>query len=104
MERICDSINPYLVDGPNLVVEARRDPPRDRAAMLFGNMPRDGGHLIASYEEKTTEARGDKILEKYLRRFIGSEDFIQGKVRYCLWIEQDQWSDAVLSPAITQTP
>lgn len=102
MERLCNNINPYLVDGPNLVVEARRDPPRDRAPMLFGNMPRDGGHLIASYEEKIAESRGDQFLEKYLRRFVGSEDFIQGKLRYCLWIEQDQWSDAVQSPAIAR--
>jgi hypothetical protein len=102
MERLCDNINPYLVDGPNLVVEARRDPPKDRAPMLFGNMPRDGGHLIASYDEKITESRGDEIFEKYLRRFVGSEDFIQGKLRYCLWIEQNQLSDAVLSPAIAR--
>jgi len=102
MERLCDNINPYLVDGPNTVVEARRDPPPDRAPMLFGNMPRDGGHLIASYEEKITEAHGDEIFGKYLRRFIGSEDFIQGKLRYCLWIEQDQWSNAVRSPAIAR--
>ncbi|WP_345793055.1 DNA methyltransferase [Thauera sp. JM12B12] len=100
LKRLCDNINPYLVDGPNLVVEARRDPPKDRAPMLFGNMPRDGGHLIASYEEKITESRGDRIFEKYLRRFVGSEDFIQGKLRYCLWIEESQWRDATLSPAI----
>lgn len=102
LERLCDNINPYLVDGPNLVVEARRDPPRCRAQMLFGNMPRDGGHLIASYEEKIAESRADKYFEKYLRRFVGSEDFIQGKLRYCLWIEESQWSDAALSPAVTR--
>jgi hypothetical protein len=101
-ERLCDNINPYLVDGPSLVVDARRDPPRDRPPMLFGNMPRDGGNLIVSPEEKITEANGDAILEKYLRRFVGSEDFIQGKLRYCLWIEQDQWSDAGRSPAIAR--
>jgi len=102
MERTCDNINPYLVDGPNLVVEARRDPPNDRAPMLFGNMPRDGGHLIASLEEKTAESSGDKLFQNYLRRFVGSEDFIQGKLRYCLWIEQDQWSDSVRSPTIAR--
>lgn len=102
MVRTCDNINPYLVDGPNLVVEARRDSPRDRAPMLFGNMPRDGGHLIASYADKATEAPEDEIFAKYLKRFVGSEDFIQGKLRYCLWIEQDQWSDATRSPAIAR--
>ena len=102
LERLCDNINPYLVDGQNMVVEARREPPKDRAPMLFGNMPRDGGHLIASYEDKRTEATRDEIFERFLRRFVGSEDFIQGKLRYCLWIEQDQWSEASRSPAISQ--
>src|SRR5262249_50316884 len=100
LERMCGNINPYLVDGPNLVVDARRDPPKDRASMLFGNMPRDGGHLLASPEDKTNTDGSDPIFKKYLRRFVGSEDFIQGKVRYCLWIEQDQWADASRSPAI----
>ncbi|WP_116807356.1 class I SAM-dependent DNA methyltransferase [Steroidobacter cummioxidans] len=102
LEKICGNINPYLVDGPNLVVEARRDPPRDRAPMLFGNMPRDGGHLIASHEEKDAGQRSDAIYGKYLRRFVGSEDFIQGKIRYCLWIEQAQYEEAAGSPLIAQ--
>ena len=102
LERVCGNINPYLVDGPNLVVNARRDPPNDRAPMLFGNMPRDGGHLLVSPEDKVGTDRGDPIFEKYLRRFVGAEDFIQGKVRYCLWVEQDQWADAARSPAIAR--
>ncbi len=102
LERVCANINPYLVDGPDLVVDARRDPSKDRAPMLFGNMPRDGGHLLASYEDKVGVVRRDPIFGKYLRRFVGSEDFIQGKVRYCFWIDQDQWADAARSPAIAQ--
>lgn len=102
LERVCANINPYLVDGPNLVVDARRDPPEDRAPMLFGNMPRDGGHLLASQEDKAGAVRNDPIFDKYLKRFVGSEDFIQGKVRYCLWIEQDQWADATRSSAVAR--
>lgn len=101
-ERVCGNINPYLVDGPNLVVEARRDPPEDRAPMLFGNMPRDGGHFLASYCDKAAAAKTDPIFDKYLRRFVGSEDFIQGKVRYCLWIEQDQAENASRSGEIAR--
>jgi hypothetical protein len=100
LEKLCNNINPYLVDGPNLVVEAQRDPPEGRAPMLFGNMPRDGGHLIASYEEKNRGCRTDVVFRKYVKRFVGSDDFIQGKTRYCLWIEDDQYSEAASSPLI----
>lgn len=68
--------------------------------MLFGNMPRDGGHLIVSREQMTGEGREDCIFQSYLRPFFGSEDFIQGKTRFCLWIEQEQYEDAVKSPLI----
>ncbi len=70
--------------------------------MLFGNMPRDGGHLLASYEDKTGAVPDDPIFRHYLKRFVGSEDFIQGKIRYCLWIDKDQWATSVSSAAIAQ--
>jgi hypothetical protein len=101
-EKICSNINPYLVDGPNLVVESRREPPIDCAPMLFGNMPRDGGNLIVSHEEKTVNDITDPIFISHLRRFVGSEDLIQGKIRYCLWIEQHQHEEALRSPLIAR--
>lgn len=100
-EKICNNINAYLVDGPNLVVESRREPPKDCAPMLFGNMPRDGGKLLVSYDEKAGGSE-DVAFTKYLRRFVGSEDLIQGKVRYCLWIDGDQYKDASQSPLIAE--
>jgi hypothetical protein len=101
-EKICSNINPYLVDGPNLVVESKREPPIDCAPMLFGNMPRDGGNLIVSHEDKTIGGTKDPVFGNFLRRFVGSEDLIQGKIRYCLWIEQKQEEEALRSPLIAQ--
>ncbi len=101
--KICNNINPYLVDAPNLVIESRRDPGRGRAPMLFGNMPRDGGNLIVTQEVLTaTRHHHDDVFTKYLRRFVGSEDFIQGKARYCLWIEKTQYQDALRSTQISK--
>ncbi len=101
-EKVCSNINPYLVDGPNLVVESRREPPSDSATMLFGNMPRDGGHLIVSPEEKVREGRLDPVFQSFLRPFVGSEDYIQGKIRYCLWIERDRHESSLQSPMVAQ--
>lgn len=102
LEKTCNNINPYLVDGPNRVVESKREPPTGCEPMLFGNMPRDGGHLIVSQEEKTVNGATDPIFLKFLRLFVGSEDLIQGKIRYCLWVERDQYEAALLSPVIAQ--
>jgi hypothetical protein len=102
LEKVCANINPYLVDAPNLVVEGKREPRRDFAPMLFGNMPRDGGHLIVSREQKVGEGRADPVFMRYLRPFFGSEDFIQGKTRYCLWIEQNQYEESLQSSLIAR--
>jgi hypothetical protein len=63
--------------------------------MLFGNMPRDGGHLFVDFDE-TNELGKDPIVGKYIKRFVGSEELINGKQRYCIWIED---SDAVSAKA-----
>ena len=102
LEKVCKNINPYLVEGPNLVVQGRRTPPRGFAHMLFGNMPRDGGHLIVSHEEKVQVGQTDPIFQRYLRPFFGSEDFIQGKCRYCLWIEHENCDVELQSPLVAR--
>ncbi len=101
-EKTCSNINPYLVDGSNLVVDGRREPPTDRPPMLFGNMPRDGGHLLVSCDEKLTDGVADHRFATYLRHFVGSEDFIHGRIRYCLWIEDSEVDDASRSPVIAR--
>lgn len=102
LERLCENINPYLVDSQNLVIAPRREAPGDRASMHFGNMPRDGGHLLASYEDMVSIDPNDQLFTKFLKRYVGSEDFIQGKLRYCLWIDDDQWEESIASPAIAR--
>ena len=49
-------INAYLVAGPNVIVEPARDPKGELAKMLFGNMPRDGGHFVLSAKSETASS------------------------------------------------
>ena len=102
LEKACSNINPYLVEGSNLVVEGSRTPSAGAATMLFGNMPRDGGHLLVSHEEKVRAEQADPVFQSYLRPFLGSEDFIRGKIRYCLWIEREQHTASMQSPLVAQ--
>jgi hypothetical protein len=102
LEKLCTNINPYLVAGPNIVVESQRTVPTGRGSMLFGNMPRDGGHLILFQDEKNRECEEDPNFQNYLRKFAGSEDFIHGKPRYCLWIDRDSYELAKKSPSIAR--
>jgi hypothetical protein len=55
--------------------------------MNFGNQPRDGGHFVISPEEYETIIAKEPDLAKWLRLYIGAEEFIKGKKRWCLWLK-----------------
>lgn len=95
------NINPYLVAGPNVVVEPARKPRGGLATMLFGNMPRDGGNLVLSRAERDSLLRQEPRLEPFIRPYLGSEQMIQGKLRWCIWIEDEDVSTALRYPALS---
>ncbi|WP_322403035.1 class I SAM-dependent DNA methyltransferase [Massilia luteola] len=87
--RECEVIGPYLVPNmPDAVTKANR-PLGPQSIMLFGNMPRDGGHLFLTTEE-ARELRQKSTAGSYVRRFLGSDELINGKLRFCLWIEDEE--------------
>ena len=88
-----NQINGYLLDAPNVCIESRNDPVHDFPKMLFGNMPRDGGNLIIESEELNEFLKKDPRAKKFVRRYIGAEEFIHNLPRYCLWLKDAETSD-----------
>ncbi len=86
--RECTVIGPYLVPNRDEVVQKCNSPLCGQSQMLFGNMPRDGGHLFLDSKE-ATELRKEPSAETYVRRFVGSDELINGTQRYCLWIPDE---------------
>lgn len=80
------SINAYLVDGPNVLVEKRSKPLSGVAPARFGSMPNDGGNLIVEAEEYE-EVASDPVAAKYLRPFRMGKELVRGLERWCLWME-----------------
>ena len=54
--------------------------------MRCGNKPSDGGNLILTDKEKRELVTLEPEAKKFLRRFTGSEEFINGNMRWCLWL------------------
>lgn len=84
--REVDNINPYLAEAPDVVVAgARRPLTQGVPESQYGSMANDGGHLIV--EDADIEAfRADSIASKYLREYVGGEEVLNGKTRWCLWL------------------
>lgn len=98
------SINGYLVDAPDILITARSRPlTPSTPRMDFGSMPNDGGHLSdIDAEEAQSIKKVDPIAAKYLHRLVGSQEYINNKERYCLWLVGANPSDIRQSKIISE--
>ena len=84
---IVSNISPYLTPGPNIFVTAAKEAAEGFPKMNFGNQPRDGGHFILSPEERDAILSAEPEITRWIRLYIGAEEFIKGKLRYCIWLK-----------------
>ncbi len=81
-----DRINPYLVNADDIWIESRKEPLCEVPLMTTGNRPADGGHLIIEANDYDEFVNKEPQSKRYIKRLIGSEEFINNKIRYCLWL------------------
>ncbi|AAP99674.1 MULTISPECIES: class I SAM-dependent DNA methyltransferase [Prochlorococcus] len=94
VQKHCENINAYLINAPDVIVHSEAKPINGLSEMRFGNMPNEGGFLLLN-ESEVKEARAKYgVNPKYIRRFLGSDEFIKGKLRYCIWVNDDDYEDA----------
>ena len=87
-------INAYLVAGPDVAVEAESEPIGPVCPMSFGSMANDGGHLILDQQAADAAIRQHNVPPRFIRPFLGSEEFIRGKQRHCIWVSDNDLSEA----------
>ncbi|MDR0528593.1 MAG: N-6 DNA methylase [Zoogloeaceae bacterium] len=83
---IAQNINGYLIDAPSVFIESRNKPLGDVPEMMTGNRPADGGHLIIEDAAIKDFLHKEPKAENYIKRFMGSEEFINNRKRWCLWL------------------
>jgi hypothetical protein len=87
-------INAYLASAGNVVIDARSQPISALSSMSFGSMPNDGGHLLLTKSEADTALRSFNIPPSMIRPFVGSEEYINGQQRRCVWIDAKDYEVA----------
>jgi hypothetical protein len=97
-ERKVDLIGPYLVPNTRTVVNKASKPLNGLASMDYGSKPADGGNLVIKPEDY--HFINDDGVKKYIKQYLGSDEYIDGKLRYCLWIERAQVEDASNHPFV----
>lgn len=91
-----NNISPYLVEGSNTAVVPQSKPlEQSTPLLLYGNKPTDGGHLFLNSAERENLLKVEPRAEKWIKRVLGSSEFLNAKERWCLWlvgIEPDELS------------
>jgi hypothetical protein len=81
------NINPYLIDGPDVIASASMRPICSVAEIVNGSIPADGGNLILEPEEKDALVKNEPAAEEWLRPYLGGVGFLRNEFRYCLWLK-----------------
>jgi len=102
IEKRTDKINAYLISGNDIIVSKSPKPIADIAEMTFGSKPVDGGNLLITKNELNLLNLTKSEKKTFIRQIFGSEEFISGKLRYCIWVDDDFTNEAMNHPVIGQ--
>lgn len=95
------NINFYLAVGEDVIVASRSRPISSfLPTMEYGNKAADNGNLILSIQEATEIKKEHPEAIQFIRRLSGSQEFLKGEDRFCLWIPDDYEQGALDIPAI----
>lgn len=84
--QIVQNINAYLVDAPTVFIDSKSKPICNIPEMTTGNRPADGGNLIIEEEDYANFIAAEPNAVKYIKKLVGSAEYINNKQRYCLWL------------------
>lgn len=86
VKHVVENISPYLIDAPLVFIESRKKALCHVPSMTTGNRPADGGNLIIEADEYDDFLRREPSAKKYIKQLTGATEYINNKLRYCLWL------------------
>lgn len=96
------SLNAYLVPGNNKIIKKQKISISNLPKMINGNQPREGGYLLLDVAEKDDLVNLNPKCAKFLRKVTGSNELINSKERWCIWIDEGDVMEALDIPEIQE--
>jgi type II restriction/modification system DNA methylase subunit YeeA len=96
------NITPYLIKGKTIYVESRTKVLSDLPPINFGNMPADGGKLLFTTTEKNDFIEKEPLSQNWFKQLLSAHEFLNGKERWCLWLEDINEDDLKFMPLVKQ--
>jgi hypothetical protein len=82
-----NNINPYLVDGKNILISKNTKSISNEPLLIRGSIPYDDGNLLLDDNEKEDVLKKYPELKEYIRTYGGSFELINNEWRFCLWLK-----------------
>ncbi|MFN7686423.1 MAG: DNA methyltransferase [Sphingobacteriales bacterium] len=102
LKKEAKNINAYLLDSEDIYIFGRTKPLAKFPEMLFGNMPNDGGNLLFEEPEFKTFIAKYPTDAEYVKKYVGGSDFINGEIRYTLFVSDAEKEKAEKNSEIAQ--
>ncbi|GJQ28866.1 MAG: methylase [Phycisphaerae bacterium] len=96
------NISPYLVQGPDVAVANRSTPLCESPEIGIGNKPIDDGNYLFTADEMEAFVKAEPASKKFFRPWYGSEEFINGGHRWCLWVGEADPDELRAMPSVMQ--
>ena len=80
------NINGYLLDAADIFIENTKKPLCNVPEMQKGSIPVDGGNLIIEATDYDDFIKKEPQAKQFIKPLVGSEEFINNKKRWCLWL------------------
>ena len=79
-------INGYLTAAQDIFIENRTKPLCEVPEIGMGNQPIDDGLYLFTNQEKQEFLKKEPAAEPYFKQWFGAQEFINGEVKFCLWL------------------
>lgn len=87
------NISPYLNEFKDVIIKKRDVPLSNLPYMNFGNMPADGGNFLFTEDEKDQFLIEEPLARQFIKEVVSANEFLKGKRRFCVWLEQTEKSE-----------
>lgn len=90
-----NQINAYLAPASNIIVSATNSSISKFPKMSYGNYTGGCNELLLTYMERDLLLQENPLSLEFIRPMIGSQEFIRGEKRFCIWINDNKLSKAL---------
>ena len=99
---LVDKINPTITDKQEVLIKSQSKSISGLKQMIKGSLPADDNNLTIYEFEKDSIIEKYPFASKYIKKFVGAQELINDERRYCIWISDEDYQEAISIPSFSK--